>query len=133
MGVCGAERLGKLDAEVEDPADIERGIVCLVEGLARHELEHEEQLTRAVGNLEQRGDVRVRDGCGGVRVLQEPGPCKRVRTHPLGSVLDQHGSPDHGVAGSERRAQSTGADPLEQVVVTQLFWLYPSFPNGVST
>ena len=123
LGVCGADRLGKLDAEVEGPADIERApSLQLIEGLPRHELEHEEQLRRAVGDLEQRGDVRVRDRGGGARVPQEPGPRKRVRSHPFGGVLDEHGSADHGVAGSERRAESAGADPFEEVVVTELIW-----------
>jgi len=52
LGVRSAERLGKLNSEIEDPADLERTSACLVQGLPRHELEYEEQLVRAVDNLE---------------------------------------------------------------------------------
>ena len=89
----------------------------------RRELEYEEQrVLLPVDDLEQRGDVRMRDGGGCARVPQEPGPHKRIRFHSLGGVLDEHGSTDHGIAGSERRAQSIGTDPLEEVAVPQLLW-----------
>ena len=71
LGVRGSKRRGKLGPEVDRPANIERAPgLNLVEGLPRHELEHEKQLVGTVADLEQGGDVRVRDRGGSVRVLQ---------------------------------------------------------------
>ena len=98
---------------------IGRPAIVRLQRLARHVLEHEEQLILILADLVERGDVRMRQRRGRARLLEEPLAPIGIGRDGRGQHLDRDGAAEPRVARAVHLAHAAGADAIEDLVVAE--------------
>ena len=119
VGVRGLEPVGDLDPELEDTVHRQRPASDrFLERAPVEQFHDDELLAVTLADVVDRADVRVIERRRDARLAPEPLERFRVRGEIRGQELHGNLAAEANILGTVHHAHSAGAEPLENLVVT---------------
>ncbi len=118
LGVRGVERVGDLDAEIEDLLQLERlALDAVLERLAFQELHGDEALALVFADFIDGADVGMVERRGGARLALEARQRLLVAGDIFGQELERHHAAELGVLGLVDHAHAPAAQLAQNAIV----------------
>ena len=118
LEVGGVERVGDLDAEVEDLIQLERlALDAVLERFAFQELHGDEVLALVFPDLVDGANIRMVQSRGSARLALEARQRLLVAGHFLGQELERHHAAELGVLGLVNHAHAPAAQLADDAIV----------------